>query len=159
MSWLRLHNYRQSTTALRPPVKWADALFRGINTHTHTHTQCPLCKVPEVGAVVPVRHICPPAPRSSRRRDDYIMKWGRANEMGRKKKKKFPHQHLPPPPPPGLFIIIFPSARILLNHRDIHPACLSLCFGLSVRKRAMLLYLPFLSSFSSACTCLYLSSI
>lgn len=45
-------------------------------------------------------------------------------------------------PPPGPFIIIFPSARILLNHRDIHPACLSLCFGLSVRKRAMLLYLP-----------------
>lgn len=53
--------------------------------------------------MVSVQHVqlCPPAPWSNRRRDDYIMKWGRANEMG----KNIPPHHHPHHPPPGPFII------------------------------------------------------
>ena len=89
--------------------------------------------------MVLVQHICPPAARSSHRCGDYIMKWGRANEMG----KNIPPLSLPPPTPGALHHL--PSAKILLNHRDIHPACLSLCFGLSVRKHALSTLLFFFS--------------
>lgn len=72
------------------------------------------------------RHAAPPWIRPP----DFIMNWGRAaNAMGQPNPPPSPaphhHRHHPPP-----------GARILLNHGDVHSACLSLCFGLSVREGA-----------------------
>lgn len=70
-----------------------------------------------------------------------------------------PPSPTPPPTHPGALHHHLPSARILLNHRDIHPACLSLCFGLSVTKPAMLLSAFFFFSLFLLPTCLCLRSI